>query len=228
MVTYSEDADLDKMIQDLKSMFDTVEPSKQEETTTKIPMTNHFQPPIKSGWKVSGLFSMTATDPRHPKGHMGVDMRAAGGTPIYPLAPGIVTAVTTDSLGGNVVYMDHANGIKTYYAHCGTISVHKGEKVGYDTQIATVGNTGNAKDTWPHLHFQVWSNGQIQNPNKFFTVPPYTNPTKDEKMWQSEDAKKEAMSFNLQRHVASKKTAFTNQVNDLLKIASQYYNFLLK
>lgn len=194
-----------------------------EEQLEGSEITSGFQPPIKDNWKVSGLFSLTATDPRHPNGHMGIDMRAPAGTPIYPLAPGIVSNIGNTPKGGLVVNIDHDNGIKSYYAHCSTIKVQKGDKVDYNTQIASVGDSGNAKGTFPHLHFQVSKDGQTQNPNQYFTVPEYTNVSKDEKFWLSEEAKEEAKKFDFKKYLASKK-AFSRNVDEILKKASIYYS----
>ena len=199
------------------------------EQIESLDVSRGFQPPIKGDWKVSGTFSLSPTDPRHPKGHMGVDMRAPAGTPIYPLAPGIVTNIGSSSVGGLTVNIDHDNGVKSYYAHCSTIKVQKGDKVGYNTQIATVGDTGNAKGTFPHLHFQVSKDGQTQNPNQYFSVPAYTNLGKDEKFWLSEEAKLEAKNFDLKKHISSKSAvAFSQRVEEIRKMANSYYRLTKK
>ena len=183
-----------------------------------------IQAPIKDVFYNSGTFSFQPTDARHPNGHMGVDMRASAGTPIYPLAPGVVTFVGTDPKGGNVVNISHANGLRTYYAHCSTVKVHKGDKVDNNTIIATVGDSGNAKGTVPHLHFQVWENGQIQNPERYFKMPKYTGyDSKKEKFWASPEAKQEAAAFNMKDHVSSGRAAFASDVAKLVKIAEAYY-----
>ena len=199
------------------------------EELDKLESDKGFQAPIKGDWKVSGIFSLSPTDARHTKGHLGVDMRASAGTPIYPLAPGVVTNIGTTPVGGLFVNIDHDDGVKTYYAHCSTIKVQKGDKVGYNTQIAIVGDSGNAKGTFPHLHFQVSKNGEIQNPDQYFTVPAYTNLGKDEKFWLSEEAKQEAQNFKLKTHLSSKPAedksavAFSKKVDKIYKLANNYY-----
>jgi hypothetical protein len=132
-----------------------------------------YQSPIKSGWRTSGVFDPVSVRPNGSKGHLGVDMRCAEGTPIYSFLPGVVTNVGTDSKGGNVINIQHDDGFRTYYAHLSGFNVNKGDKVDNNTIIGSVGNTGNAMHTFPHLHFQVWKNNQIQDPASFFTVPPY-------------------------------------------------------
>src|SRR5574338_1395045 len=186
-----------------------------------------YQAPIKGTWYNSGGFDASgALRPNGRRGHGGVDMRAQIGTPIYPMAAGVVTNVGTDPLGGNVVNVKHANNVTTYYAHCSTVKVQKGDKVDKNTVIATVGMTGNAVNTVPHCHFQVWKNGQLTDPAKFFSIPPYTNLSAEEKkkgFWLSDEAKQEAQAFNMKDHLAQAgKTRVASKSDQLLKIAFEY------
>lgn len=225
MVT-SPDSYLETLLNEVKSLFGGGVKSKRAPIITNIPGNSGFQAPIKSQYYNSGNFSPNAaTDARHSKGHMGVDLRAPGGTSIYSIAPGVVTNVGTDPSGGNVVNIQHANGVRSYYAHLGTIRVHKGDRVDNNTPIATVGNSGNAKNTWPHLHIQVWNNGQLQNPGSYFTVPQYTNVDNNkEKLWLTPNAKQLAHSFNVNQHVAR----VASRSDELLKLASEYEDNCIK
>lgn len=183
-----------------------------------------YTPPIHGTWHSSGGFTYQPNS-THPKGHMGVDMRAPAGTPVYPLAPGVVSNVGTDPMGGNVVNVQHAGDVRTYYAHLSTARVQKGDKVTKDTILGAVGNTGNASHTFPHLHFQVWQGGQIQDPAKFFPVPQYTNLSAEEQRqgpWLSDQAKQEAQAFNMKEHVQQSRVAFSGKCDTLLKVAYQY------
>ena len=194
----------------------------QQEPQTAPP--GQFVAPIHGTWHSSGGFTYQP-NPTHPKGHMGVDMRAPAGTPVYPLAPGVVSNVGTDPMGGNVVNVNHPGNVRTYYAHLSTVRVQKGDKVNLETVLGTVGNTGNASHTFPHLHFQVWKDGQITDPARFFSVPQYTNLSAEEKAnpWVSEQAKQEAQAFNMKDHLASRRSAFASEVAKLSKIADEYY-----
>jgi murein DD-endopeptidase MepM/ murein hydrolase activator NlpD len=196
--------------------------SSSEIKSTKF-QDRGYQAPIKSNFYSSGNFSVTPTDPRHTKGHMGVDLRAPGGTLIYPFLPGIVTNITPNSKGGYVVNIDHQDGFKTYYAHCGTIKTNVGDIVGYDDPIATVGDSGNAKGTWPHLHFQVSKNGVTEDPSKYFNVPKFTNPDKNEQMWLSPSAIQEASNFNINNNLANNKKV-ANSISRISNLANKYYN----
>ena len=183
-----------------------------------------YTPPIHDQWHSSGGFTYQP-NPTHPKGHMGVDMRAPGGTPVHPMAPGVVSNVGTDPMGGNVVNIQHAGGVRTYYAHLSTVSAQKGDKVDTNSVIGTVGNTGNASHTVPHLHFQVWHDNQIQDPAKYFSVPAYTNLSPEEQRrgpWLSPEAKEQAQAFNMKEHLEQRRVAFSQDVEKLVVLAHQY------
>ena len=95
-------------------------------------------------------------------GHNGADMIAPRGTPIYAAAYGTVTFAGWYGGYGNLVIMNHGNGLVTYYAHCDTFNSRPGEVVERGQQIATVGTTGNS--TAYHLHFEVRVGGSVQEP----------------------------------------------------------------
>lgn len=94
--------------------------------------------------------------------HKGVDFAAASGTPIYAAASGTVTSAGYSGNAGNMIVINHGNGLQTYYMHCSKIYVSAGTKVSKGQNIGAVGTTGNS--TGPHLHFQVMSGGSPVNP----------------------------------------------------------------
>jgi len=94
--------------------------------------------------------------------HEGIDIFAPAGTPVVAAAPGIITQVSTTSIGGNVVWQeDPVRNVTYYYAHLQTQSVARGDYVNAGDEIGTVGNTGNARTTSPHLHFGVYKPGRV-------------------------------------------------------------------
>jgi murein DD-endopeptidase MepM/ murein hydrolase activator NlpD len=221
----------DHLIQEVLGLFGAGKRFNQPGAATRPTTPSNFigspggyQAPIHGTWASSGGFTYQP-NATHPTGHMGVDMRAAAGTPVYPLTDGVVSNVGTDPKGGNVVNVHHASGVTTYYAHLSTAKVQKGDKVSVNTELGTVGNTGNASHTFPHLHFQVWKDGQIQDPAAFFSVPAYTNLSPQERAnpWVSEQAKQEAQAFNMREHTSERRVAFTRDVDKLVKLADQYY-----
>lgn len=97
--------------------------------------------------------------------HTGLDIAASTGTPIKVVASGTVTFASNKGSYGNVVKVNHGNGIETWYAHTSKMYVSEGQKVEAGTVIAAVGSTGNS--TGPHLHFELRMNGQHVNPQKY-------------------------------------------------------------
>jgi murein DD-endopeptidase MepM/ murein hydrolase activator NlpD len=94
--------------------------------------------------------------------HEGVDIAAPSGTPIWAAAAG--TVIYAGWLGGygNLVVVDHGNGLATAYAHASAVLMSVGQSVGQGETVALVGSTGNSSG--PHLHFEVRVNGSAVDP----------------------------------------------------------------
>ena len=97
--------------------------------------------------------------------HAGLDFRGPIGTPILAAAPGRVSFVGQKSGYGNVVEVDHGQGILTRYAHLSGFTSTVGAQVSAGQQIAKMGSTG--RSTGSHLHFEVRLNGVAVNPRRF-------------------------------------------------------------
>ena len=85
--------------------------------------------------------------------HLGIDYRGATGDPIYAANRGVVALVDTFFLAGNVVYIDHGDGIVTGYFHMSQPEVAAGDTVERGQEIGRVGATGRV--TGPHLHWSA-------------------------------------------------------------------------
>jgi murein DD-endopeptidase MepM/ murein hydrolase activator NlpD len=123
--------------------------------------------PIRSGWRVSSGFGYRK-DPftGDDKFHHGIDIAASEGTRIYPVKPGEVVFSGYRKGYGNIVEVDHGDGLVTRYAHNRANRVAPGDRVGTDTVIAEVGSTG--RSTGPHLHFEVQYEGRKVPPQTVF------------------------------------------------------------
>lgn len=97
--------------------------------------------------------------------HTGLDIAAKNGTPIKSVSKGTVIAASKNGSYGNLVKIDHGNGVETWYAHTSKMYVKVGQKVKAGDVIATVGSTGNS--TGPHLHLELRINGKHVNPQKY-------------------------------------------------------------
>ena len=97
--------------------------------------------------------------------HTGLDIAATLGTPIKVVSSGIVTCASYQGSYGNIVKIDHGNGIETWYAHTSKMYVEVGQEVKAGEIIAAVGTTGNS--TGPHLHLEIRINGEHVNPQNY-------------------------------------------------------------
>lgn len=97
--------------------------------------------------------------------HTGLDIACITGTSIKAVADGVVKSAEYTGSYGNLVKIDHGNGIETWYGHTSKMFVTKGQEVKAGDIIAAVGSTGNS--TGPHLHFEIRINGNTVNPQNY-------------------------------------------------------------
>lgn len=104
--------------------------------------------------------------------HTGLDFPADVGAPIMAAAGGVVRSTDFHAAYGNLLEIDHGNGLTTRYAHTSEILVKAGDLVKRGQIVAQVGTTG--RSTGPHLHFEVMVEGVLQDPAKFLAgkAPP--------------------------------------------------------
>ncbi len=119
--------------------------------------------PSASGfiWPVNGAV-VSGYGMRWGRLHEGIDISAPSGTPIWAAASG--TVIHAGWLGGygNLVAVDHGDGLATAYAHASAILVAVGQEVSQGETLSLVGSTGNSSG--PHLHFEVRVNGVAVDP----------------------------------------------------------------
>ena len=95
--------------------------------------------------------------------HKGIDIGAPMGESVYASKGGVVIAAGYNEGGyGNMVQIDHGEGILTLYGHLSAISVEPGQEVLAGELIGLVGSTG--RSTGPHLHFEIMIDGAIADP----------------------------------------------------------------
>lgn len=108
--------------------------------------------------------------------HLGVDYRGALGDPIYAANRGVVALVDTFFLAGNVVYVNHGDGLVTGYFHMSQAEVAVGDTVGKGQEIGRVGATGRV--TGPHLHWSARFGALTINPADLLALgPPFVTST---------------------------------------------------
>ena len=109
--------------------------------------------------------------------HDAIDIMAPRGTPVLAAAPGRIETLFVSKAGGNTVYQRSPDGgLIFYYAHLDAYApgLAEGQSVRAGQRIASVGSTGNADPTAPHLHFAVLRSSQFKYPVKLlhYVLPP--------------------------------------------------------
>jgi murein DD-endopeptidase MepM/ murein hydrolase activator NlpD len=115
------------------------------------------------GFRLTSNFGMRV----HPvtgglRGHKGIDLAAAIGTPIYATADGIISKAAWFGGYGLFVSIEHGGDLQTRYGHMSRLNVADGQRVKKGEIIGFVGSTG--RSTGPHLHYEVRVKGQAVNP----------------------------------------------------------------
>lgn len=107
----------------------------------------------------------------HRRAHKGIDIPGPVGTPIYATADGIVGRSQWVSGYGNLVELNHGNGIETRYGHMSKLIVQPNQRVRRGQVIGLMGSTG--RSTGSHLHYEVRIDGDAVNPLPFIQSSDY-------------------------------------------------------
>ncbi|MGY4827960.1 M23 family metallopeptidase [Sphaerotilaceae bacterium SBD11-9] len=155
-------ASLDEAAEQSTDVFTMIESRLFEKRLTSLMVPN--SPPI-IGTVGSGFGFRSDPFSGRAALHTGLDFPADVGTPIMAAAGGVVRSTDFHPAYGNLLEIDHGNGLTTRYAHTSKILVKAGDLVKRGQVVAQVGTTG--RSTGPHLHFEVMVEGVLQDPAKF-------------------------------------------------------------
>ncbi len=144
----------------LESML-TLSHAKKQLLPTQSPLSTQWFS-SNFGWRIDPFTGWNAF-------HEGMDFMAKQGTAITAAAGGVVVYAESHPQYGNMIEVDHGNGLVTRYAHASRLLVKLGDVVLRGQKIAEVGSTG--RSTGTHLHFEVRQSGVPQNPARFLEVP---------------------------------------------------------
>lgn len=123
------------------------------------------------GWPVDGGYISSGFGPRadpftgRASFHPGIDIADHAGASIRAMAAGVVSYAGPREGYGLMVEINHGNGQYTRYGHAEQVLVKVGDTVHKGDAIALVGSTG--RSTGPHVHFEVWRDGRVVNPQRF-------------------------------------------------------------
>jgi murein DD-endopeptidase MepM/ murein hydrolase activator NlpD len=127
----------------------------------QLPLTR----PIPNSPITSGFGARMDPFLGRPAMHTGIDFRAASGSLARTTAGGTVISAGYNGGYGNMVEVDHGNGISTRYGHLSRIDVTVGQVVAKGAVLGETGSTG--RSTGPHLHYEVRVDGAAVNPMTF-------------------------------------------------------------
>ncbi|MFK8163601.1 MAG: M23 family metallopeptidase [Lewinella sp.] len=109
-------------------------------------------------------------DKRGKRSHEGIDIKAPRGTYVVAATDGFIERIKEGGSGGKQIYLRDVKGRLYYYAHLDSWEVEEFAPVEAGQILGTVGDTGNAKNTTPHLHFEVLhgKNREAVDPMKYW------------------------------------------------------------
>jgi murein DD-endopeptidase MepM/ murein hydrolase activator NlpD len=152
----------EESINDLDDALDRLDAARR--TARKLPFGNP-----SPGSNITSRFG-NRTDPFLGRLalHAGIDFRASTGTQIRSSGAGTVTVAGRNGGYGNMVEIDHGDGLTTRYAHLSRVLVKVGDHVEASDPVGLSGTTG--RSTGPHLHYEVRRNGKAIDPMRFLTA----------------------------------------------------------
>lgn len=126
------------------------------------------QPPQVHWHQMVDEVSLTSLfGPRWGRNHNGIDLDGVQGDQIYAAHSGVVTKASWSGGFGNLIVIDHGDGIETYYAHASALHVSPGDEVDGGQHIMDMGNTGFSFGD--HLHFEMHVDGEPMDPLSYLS-----------------------------------------------------------
>lgn len=148
--------------EDMKRIrLERVRKTRAKQTWSDIDITTDFMWPVSG--RISSVFGLRRffnEQPRRP--HTGLDIAAPEGTPIKAVADATVIETGDFFFSGNMIYLDHGQGLITLYAHLSRVDVKPGQQIKQGDIIGAVGQTGRV--TGPHLHMSIILNETVVDP----------------------------------------------------------------
>jgi murein DD-endopeptidase MepM/ murein hydrolase activator NlpD len=131
--------------------------------------------PTKTSLQSSGFGVRLDPFTNRPALHPGLDFPAPWGTPVFATAGGVVAFAGRSETYGNLIEIDHGHGLRTRFAHLAAFWVRPGQHVEARQPLGAVGSTG--RSTGPHLHYEVWMDGQAKDPEGFLRAGDHVHQT---------------------------------------------------
>jgi len=132
--------------------------------------------PAPDRWPANGFVTQEFISGNIAQGikpHLGIDIAGPMDAPVTAAAPGVVARTGTDGFLGNFVEIRHGLGYLTVYGHLNRIAVSRGDRIDAGQVVAYMGDSG--QTTGPHLHFEIWQQGEAVDPRSVVAGDPPQN-----------------------------------------------------
>ncbi len=176
------------------------EPVADEQTASEIKPVRlvedtgiEITSPLKEGTITATFGNVIRSSDQIVQFHRGIDIAAERGSDIFAAAEGIVLFAAKNGGYGKKITIQHDNGLKTIYAHLDTILIEKGQIVNASEKIGKVGSTGLSK--FPHLHFELFKDDELQNPENYITFDSFPRKTTGELHHQTKGQDSESIAL---------------------------------
>ena len=178
-IDYSRPDDLDEFTANSGGPFDSDEAEADDaemERQLKVIQSTSTAASLPTIWAHMGKINNEFGFRRNPFGgrtyefHAGMDIDGERGDMVVAPASGTVTEAGWKGGYGQMIEIDHGNGLKTRYGHLSKIEVSAGDSLTRGQLIAFVGSTG--RSTGPHLHYELRLNDRPINPRRFLPPEP--------------------------------------------------------
>jgi murein DD-endopeptidase MepM/ murein hydrolase activator NlpD len=132
--------------------------------------------PKPDQWPANGFVTreyISGSIARGIKPHLGIDIAGPMDAPVTAAAPGVVERTGIDDFLGNFVEIRHGLGYLTVYGHLSRIAVARNDRIETGQVVAYMGESG--QTTGPHLHFEIWYQGEAVDPRTVVAGDPPQN-----------------------------------------------------
>jgi len=164
----SENSIVDKSIEPLPAIDSQFRKDFEESELTFLNVSNPVSQELEEQYFYSPIEGMVTTEFNIKEEHYGIDIVSKSNEPVKSVAEGTVIFADWTQESGNVIAIQHRGNIISVYKHNSALLKKVGNFVNSGQVIAIIGNTGEFT-TGPHLHFEMWFNGNPVDPEEFIS-----------------------------------------------------------
>jgi len=159
---------VDKVIEPIPAVDSQFRKEFEESELTFLTVKNPITQSLEDQYFYSPIEGIVTTEFNIREEHYGIDIVSKSNEPVKSVAEGTVIFSDWTQESGNVIAIQHRDNIISVYKHNSALLKKVGNFVNSGEAIAIIGNTGEFT-TGPHLHFEMWYNGNSVDPEEFIS-----------------------------------------------------------